>query len=524
MARQKKPIGELRAEERGMIAWFRDRLSLPGLEVWSTNLRTILINVLFLLMLIVVLPVLFSQFNRDEVIIEPIAVPETLAAQGFSPEVAASRVWDGLRDVKAAARTSKETLVALPDARQVEFSFPDSGFSIESLVFHLRRLFNAYETRIAGEIVCADANCERAGMRLRLRVIRDDVELVDLPPIGAADERVYFADAAASVLAVLDPFVAIAADVADNPLRATVLARGLIRMRHPDAKWAHNLIGNIRADAGDYASAAAEYQAAIELDPGFLIARSNLGRSLIKINDLTAARAEFAEIQRRSPKNLFAERGLAELALAEGDKAAAVRHFLAAAGIDPQSPRHLADAGRIEMEAGREAEGVALLTRALEIDPGYLPAFAVLGAMHVGKGDYAAAEPIYRDAADYSPDDATAQAAHGDILGLLKLWDDALVRYRRAAALDPPSAWYRLQTGRALQRLGRHGEALAELEAALGFEPANPVTVMAMADAYRDLGRTGEAVEAYRKFLELDKESLMRPVAEQWIKLLSEKG
>ncbi|MDP3897200.1 MAG: tetratricopeptide repeat protein, partial [Mesorhizobium sp.] len=165
---------------------------------------------------------------------------------------------------------------------------------------------------------------------------------------------------------------------------------------------------------------------------------------------------------------------------------------------------------------------VKLLTRALELDPGYLAAFAELAAMHVARGDYEAAEKIYRDAADYAPNDATAQMAHGRILAILKQWEASLVRLKRAAELEPANADYRLQWAVSLQRLGRHEEALALLLEAEKLAPGNADIQMSIGDSYRDTGRKPEAIAAYRRYLDLaDADAFMRPVAERFIELLS---
>lgn len=524
MARASRKADLSAAETKRRSFWqaVRERLSLPGLEAWSNTMRTVFLNLLFLLAIVIVLPVLISQFRRDQVIIEPIAVPESLAAQGLSAEVVASRVWDGLQDTVARANTSKESIDALPDSRRVEFSFPDSGFSIESLVFHLRRLVNAYETRIAGEFVCADAACERTGMRLRLRVIRDTVELVDLPPVGVRPERDYFADAGARVLAVLDPFVALAALSDGQPLKATTLARRLIRSHHKDAKWAHNLVGLIRVNQGDVPAAVQEFRAALALDPGFTQARANLGSALLRQGDLAGAETEFKALLARDAGNVWALRGIADLALARNDPQAAIDALLKAADEDPVNPLYFAQAGKIELERGRKAEGEKLLARALELDPGYLPAFAFLAAMHLGAGDHAAVEKIYRDAADYAPDDADAQASHARMLAILHNWPEAIARYERATVLEPGNASYWLEYARCLTSGGRPTDALAPLETAVKLDPQDANIYLAMGDAYRDTGRKAEAVAAYRKFLDLDKDgSPMRPVAERFIQLLS---
>jgi tetratricopeptide (TPR) repeat protein len=521
MARQRR-TAETQAEKAASF-WktLRERFSLPGVESWTTTARTVVLNALFLVAVVVIVPLLFTQFRRDEVIIEPIAVPESLAAQGMTPDVVASRVWDGLRDVKDKAKTSKESIAALPGSRRVEFSFPDSGFSIESLVYHVRRLFNAYETRVAGEIVCSDADCRREGLRLRLRVIRDGIDMIDLEPIGQRSDRDYFAEAGSGVLSLLDPFVAIAAAAEAQPLKATILARRMIRTHHPDSKWAHNLIGLIRQDAGDDAAAIDAFRAAIELDADFAVARANLGHALIRGGDLAGARAQFDAIRSDNPRSVRAAEGYADVAAATGDTDAAVKHLLEAAEFDPQSPRYFARAGRTLMAAGRSEEATKLLMRSLELDPGYLPAFAELGAMYVVRDDYVSAEKIYRDAADYAPNDADAQASHGRIQSILKDWPGALVRYGRAVELEPANAEYRYEYGRTLHSLGRHEEALAAQAEALRLDPADADPHMATGDVYRDTGRPAEAIVAYRKFLELDKGSLMRAVAERWIELLS---
>jgi tetratricopeptide (TPR) repeat protein len=523
MARSKRKADEPAELPRApVLARLRERLSLPGLESWSTNIRTVLLNLFFLIIVIILVPLLIGQFRRDQVIIEPIAVPESLAARGLTAEVSASRIWDGLADVKLAARTAKDSIAALPDARRVEFSFPDSGLSIESLVFHVRRLFNAYETRIAGEFICDTAECSAEGMRLRLRVIRDNVELVDLPPIGATEERDYFRDAASGILSVLDPFVAIAAASEAEPLKATILARRMIRSHHKDAKWAHNLVGLIRFNTGDTTAAIAEYRAALALDPAFLPARTNLGNALEATGDLAAAKAEYAEAKRLEPKNIYATEGFAEIALAEGDADAAVKLYLEAAEAAPVDPRYPTKAGRILLAQGKSDEGVAQLSRALELDPGYLPAFAELAAMHLVKGDHKAAERLYRDAADYAPTDADAQSSHGRMLAITGDFAGAEIRYAKAVELMPSSAAYRLELARVLQRLTRHAEALAQLDEARKLDPDNADIWMSLGDSYRDTGKNPDAVAAYKKYLELaTPDAYMRPVAERFIELLA---
>jgi tetratricopeptide (TPR) repeat protein len=531
MARQRRKVepatGEKIAATEGAPSGepprrMRDRFSLAGFDSWSTTVRSIFLNALFLVAVIVVFPVLVSQFRRDEVVIEPIAVPEALSKEGLTADVAASRVWDGLQDVTAKAKTSKASISAIPQSRRVEFSFPDSGFSIESLIFHVRRLFNAYETRISGEFVCADEACARSGLRLRLRVVRDTVEIIDMPAIGDEPERQYFADAATSIMATLDPFIAIAADAEKEPLRATTLARRLIRSHHKDAKWAYNLVGLIRYNANDLPAATEDFRAAIALDAGFVPARLNLGNVLRVAGDLDGGQAEFNEVHSRDAGNALAVEGLSDIALARKQPDEAIKYLVQAADLDPENPRYYAKAGKIELDRGRKEQGVILLRRSLELDPGYLVAFAYLASMYLGDGNYDEAEKVFRDAADYSPQNAQAQAEDANLLALLHKWDQAAERYDRARTLEPGNAGYWLEYGRCLQALGKQKEALSALETAVKLAPDKADIYSALGDSYRDTDRKPEAITAYKKFLELDKSnSPTRPVIQRFIEILS---
>ena len=73
-------------------------LSLTGIEAMSSTIRTMFINVGFFAAMLLLIPAIASQFSANAVVIEPIAVPEALAARGLTPEVAANRLWDSLQD------------------------------------------------------------------------------------------------------------------------------------------------------------------------------------------------------------------------------------------------------------------------------------------------------------------------------------------------------------------------------------------------------------------------------------------
>lgn len=479
-------------------------VSLPSLETGSTRLRKVILNFAFVLAILIFIPILASQFLRSPVLIEPIAVPEALVARGMTPEVVASRLWDGLRDANALARTSKASVDAIPNSQRVQFSVPDVGLSMDSIVRQVRQFFNIYETRIAGEFVCTDATCAPEGMVLRLRVLRGTSEVIDLPAVGDQDLRRYFTAAAIQILSILDPFVAVSAISETEPVRATALARRLIRQRHADAKWAHNLIGNLRSTAEDYRPALAEYRAALALDPQFTIAQANAARALRQLGDPVASRAEYDAILARDPQSPEVQEGYAELAIGAGDIDAAVQYLQAAAALDPTSPHYFARIGEVEMARGNIDAARDWFTRSLAIDPAYPLAVSPMFTLLVSRMDLAGGEALLRRAADFEPDSAQVQALHGAALVFLDRPAEALAAFDRALAITPDDPELLYQSANMLQNLERQADAVVRLNHAIALDPYNPAPIFSRATSLAITGHNAEARADFQRVLELD--------------------
>nr|WP_295891069.1 tetratricopeptide repeat protein [uncultured Devosia sp.] len=477
--------------------------SLAGIEGLSSTIRTMFINIGFFVAMLLLIPAVASQFSTSAVVIEPIAVPEALVERGITPEVAANRLWDGLQDFARTASVARSTIVAIPDSQRVEFSLPDTGISIDSVSKQVRQFFGLYETHIAGEIICDTTDCAPAGQRLRLRIIRATTEIVDLPPIGDRSEPDYFRDAAAGVFDVLDPFVAIAARAITDPEGAATRARRLALGNHPDAKWAHNLLGDIARTAGDTDAAIADYRAALALDGNFNLARINLARALAESGDFAAADATLAEATTLEPQAATLPTARAEIALARDDRPGAIAAFLAAAELAPVDPTPLVRAGELELQQNQTEAGMAHLEEALDLDPGHPDALRLLGEAYRADGDLAAAERLFKDWADYAPGSTDAHLALAELLLERNDAKGAAAHYDRLVALDPASFDYATARTQVLLDLGRYAQAVDGLTPFADAEPPEPAAVLLLARVQHQAGRTERAIERYRQYLTL---------------------
>ena len=475
-------------------------MSLPGIEEFSKMLRTMFINIGFFAATLLAIPSIASQFTRSAIVIDPIAVPAAMVTQGLTPEVVANRIWDGLQEFAATASANRETIAAIPDSQLIEFSLPDAGISIDSIFAQIRQFFQIYETRISGEYVCATADCAPEGMQLRLRVVRQSSDVIDLPAMGASSERDYYREAAAGIYAIIDPYVAIAAQAESAPLKAATLARGLILEGSKDAKWAHNLVGDIELNGGDATTARLEYEAALAIDPDFHTARAGLAKALLVSGDNEGALSQLADLERRSPGNVLVPVGRAQVAMVGGNTTEAVTQLKLATEADPINPNYLTTAGKLELEAGNFDAGVAHLNEALAIDPSFGGALDLLADAQWQAGNQEASETLYRQWLAFEPDNAQARGQLGIVLQAQQKYDEALAELQLAYNAGE-RGMVEVMRATTFFSLHRYDEAAAAFEALAASEPANAQYTTLLGKARELLGERQNAIATYDRYL-----------------------
>lgn len=128
--------------------------------------RSLAFSTVVLLVLGVVGWSLAQELIRDPVIIEPLAVPESLAKAGWTGEVLARQIRDGIRDINEAAEASPALAPAyLFDWEQLDFALPGGLVSIRTLVTVVRGVLRRPVRRVTGELVQLDDDRERQALR-----------------------------------------------------------------------------------------------------------------------------------------------------------------------------------------------------------------------------------------------------------------------------------------------------------------------------------------------------------------------
>jgi protein O-mannosyl-transferase len=228
--------------------------------------------------------------------------------------------------------------------------------------------------------------------------------------------------------------------------------------RNPSSWLAHNNLGSVlESKPGRLKDAIAEYQASLELAPGYPQPHLNLASALSKLQDpsqVPAAIAEFQESLRLKPDYAEAHTDLANLLSSiPGRMPEAVDHYRMAAQLLPQGAPAHANLGGALAQLGRLPEAIAEFETALRLDPG-------LAELHCNLG--------------------VALAQVGRL-------PEAVAEFDAALRINPNMAEAHFLLGTALAQIpGRTSDAVAECQAALrinsDLEPARQLLQQLLAE------------------------------------------
>lgn len=481
--------------KRSILDWAQ------GLQDKAYTARSIFLNLLAVLAVVLALPILVRELMINRIVIAPLAMPPRLAEAGLSGDVAANRLWDAWSKLNAEVAVAKETRDVLPSSQRIQFQIPDSGLSFDSLIHHLRAFFGIDETTVSGEFVCTADPCDLANAALRLRVVGHDLSIITLDPVGTTPLDLYWREAITEVLLRLDPVRGIMATSLGNEERAIAELRKLVRANHPDKQWALVFAAVLLGNSGDTQGALASLDEATMRDPSFALAHAERASLLLKTEDIEGARTAVATALQLAPQDARNHMRLAQIEVKAKAFDKAFAAYAQAAKLQPNWPQIPLGLGGAHYAKGDLAAAKAAFRTAIEIDPDFLDARQLLALLASAEGDAAEALKQQRAVALLKPNDAQVQsdlAAALELSGDMKATEES---YQRAISLAPDNALFHKQLGLLRQKQLRHAAALTSLERAADLDPRLEDIWFAIGDAQLALGRLTDAREAYTRYV-----------------------
>jgi tetratricopeptide (TPR) repeat protein len=311
--------------------------------------------------------------------------------------VPAAPPGSGDRDVLPLARAVKADLVFLGDYQRT----PDGGIVITPRVLDVARgEAQALETVKGGAERAVEAQAELIGVYVR--ALKLGLKTEETQKLVAAARPTTTPEA-------FEAFVkgrrsALRGTQEGNEGAAELLARAV--EVDPSFGVAHYHLGVVHLALGNRWKAAAQFRAAVQVDPTLPEPFKSLGDLFMssprRLYDQAIEHYQRALTLR--PHFAEAQVGLGDARAAKGDHQGAITHYQKALALDPLNARVHFALGKIYYgEKGLYYEAVTAYKKAIELDPGFVDARMGLGEMYEEKGLYKDAIAEYRKIIDTDP-------------------------------------------------------------------------------------------------------------------------
>ena len=262
---------------------------------------------------------------------------------------------------------------------------------------------------------------------------------------------------------------------------------------------AHEMLGTIAGERGQFARAADYFRRALALDPErqtSLLGLANAYHGLGRDDDAVAGFRRVLDVSGGDSRASYA---IAQILLGRNQLAEAATVLEAAIGTNRPPAILLNALGEVRAQQGRKDEAVSLFQRAIGENDKLATAYFNLGVLHEERGDADRAIEFYRQAIERAPTAFQAQfnlgrlyGEKGDVAGQQASWEAAV-------RSNPDFAAGYLYLGKLLMDRGDIGRAEELTRLGLRKDPSHatgPLGYYVLADILNRTGRRAEALRA----------------------------
>jgi tetratricopeptide (TPR) repeat protein len=240
--------------------------------------------------------------------------------------------------------------------------------------------------------------------------------------------------------------------------------------KNPDSWLAHNNLGNLLLNRGDFEGALEHHKKALSLRPDKEVSLTNLGHTMATAGRILEAETYYLEAIRANPRHAEAHYNLGVMRMRQNRMEDALRQYIKVLEIRPDHAEAHTNLGLLMAQSGKKEEALAHLRSAIAIRPDLLEARMALGRMLAANGDFKGAEQEFYAAQNIKPDIADAHLHLGLVLGLQGRFDESVIHLSEAVRLNPDSAEARMRLSQTLWLAGQKEAAVKELETLGGLD------------------------------------------------------
>jgi putative PEP-CTERM system TPR-repeat lipoprotein len=325
------------------------------------------------------------------------------------------------RDAARAVDTLEPLLEADPDSSET--------LAIAGQVYLLAGDFERSSKYFARQVAKTPDDA-RAMTRLgisRLAAGEIDRGLNDLGEASQLDADLSYAD-----------FARVTAMLSEHKFDEALKAQAELEKKLPNNPLTYNLRGGIMIGKGDLVAARAAFRKALEVNPDFLPAATNLARLAFRDGKADEARKIYQDLLARNPKRADVLLSLADLEQAAGGNADLVRKYLE--GAVEAGPRMISPRVRLVdflLAQNKRTEALTAAREAQAVSPEHPGVLRAIGHALMANGDFEQAVTAFQKRADQLTENGGAFLDLGRALymaGNIRAAEQAL---KRAKTLEP---------------------------------------------------------------------------------------
>jgi tetratricopeptide (TPR) repeat protein len=240
---------------------------------------------------------------------------------------------------------------------------------------------------------------------------------------------------------------------------------------NPRCWMAHNNLGAMMVQAGQYDSAVSHLTESLQLHPGVQQAEYNLGLALFRTGRPAEAIPHYEAALRLQPNDADTLSRIGDALMRLSRTPEAMQSYAAALRLNPDDATTHNNLGNALRSLGRTPEALAHFREAVRLKPAYADAHNNLGGALIERGQTDEGVAHLQEAVRLDPN--LADAHYNLAIALLQAgrMDEGAAQLEQVLRLNPNDAETHSLLGRALLQLGRTREAAAHFEAALRINP-----------------------------------------------------
>ena len=242
--------------------------------------------------------------------------------------------------------------------------------------------------------------------------------------------------------------------------------------RYPDHTEALYLLGTLKAQQGDFASAGKYLEKVMAIRPTHTGASLTLGNIAFETQCLDQAARHYQAALEGKPQLVDALFGLGKVHLASGRNEDACRYFEQVLTLSPRFDEAQSNLGIALSRSGRHPDAIRCFRETLRRQPQLAEINAHLGESLLAMGKLEEAAAAYRVLIEADPDSYAAYNNLGNIYRTLSQHEEAGHCYRKAIALKPDLSRAHNNLGNIHKVRGQDEQALSCYRRAMELDPA----------------------------------------------------